>query len=283
MAGPDTAPNGQIQAARKPGAELSDMLIQMQGEIARALPKHITPDRMARVVTTALRMNPDLGKSDTPSFLGSVLALAQLGLEPNTPLQQAWLIPRRATKRRDGGFETTVMIGYQGYLALAMRSGLVTSVYSIPVFRTDTFAYRYGTDPGIEHVPDESEERVAHEGITHVYAVARIRNGDPLFEVMTRQQVNERRARSANANGGPWATDTIAMMRKTAIRALWPYMPKSAEMVMADALDQAHDTGRSVQSALANIDGPARERLELMGASMDVEPSEDADEPEEAR
>jgi recombination protein RecT len=247
----------------------------MQGEIARALPKHITPERMARVALTAMRNTPDLAYSDEVSFLGSVLALAQLGLEPNTPLGQAWLIPRK----RGGGLETTGVIGYQGYQALAFRSGLVASVESRIVFGDDTFDYRYGTDPRIDHKPDEKEERTDPQRVRYAYAVGFMLTGRPIFEVLTRAQVEKRRARSAAGKSGPWVTDWIAMARKTAVRALWPQLPKSAEMVMANALDEAHDLGKPVASAI--VDGPAAEVLDAMG--VELGPSEDNDVPEAQR
>ena len=61
----------------------------MQRALSRALPKHIQADRMLRIVLTALRANPRLGESHQGSVIGSLLQLAQLGLEPNTPLGHA--------------------------------------------------------------------------------------------------------------------------------------------------------------------------------------------------
>jgi recombination protein RecT len=281
MSGPATAGNGQIVKVEKAGDNLVRLLGRMQGEIARALPRQVTAERMARVVTTAMRMNPKLAQSDETSFIGCVLALAQLGLEPNTPMQQAWLIPRKATKRRDGGIETTIMIGYQGYITLAHRSGLVSAIESRVVFGDDAFDYQYGTDPRILHKPHENEDRTDARKVTHAYAVGHMLHGRPVFEVLTRAQIEKRRTRSASGDrtDSPWHTDWIAMARKTAIRALWPQLPKSAEMVMASALDEAHDLGKPVTTAI--VDGPAAEVLDAMGVELGS--SEDNDVTEEPR
>lgn len=45
------------------------MLEQFKGEIARALPKHINPDRMARIALTAFRMTPKLGSATRAVYL----------------------------------------------------------------------------------------------------------------------------------------------------------------------------------------------------------------------
>ena len=65
----------------------------MEGEIKKALPSVITPERFTRMVLSALSVNPKLGACTPKSFLGAMMAAAQLGLEPNTPLGQAYLIP----------------------------------------------------------------------------------------------------------------------------------------------------------------------------------------------
>lgn len=263
MAGPTTEKNGQIVRQAKPGDGLAKLIHDMRGEIARALPKHVSPDRMARIVTTAIRTTPKLAQSEPTSFIGSVLALAQLGLEPNTPMGLAWLIPRNNRKR--GCVETTIMIGYQGYQDLARRSGLVLGFYAYPVFKGDKFAQVLGTEPRIEHQP-LAPGRVDPKEVTHAYAVARIRDADPIFEVLTTEQIDARRRRSMAANDGPWVTDTIAMMRKTAIRALFPYVPKSAELSLAESLDEAGERGAHVASV---VDGVALEVLEQLGAPRD--------------
>ena len=67
----------------------------MEGEIKRALPSVITPERFTRMVLSALSTNPKLAACTPKSFLGAMMSAAQLGLEPNTPLGQAYLIPYR--------------------------------------------------------------------------------------------------------------------------------------------------------------------------------------------
>jgi recombination protein RecT len=248
--GPKTSGNGQIQkreqtAPAKPGDNsLAGLLVRMGPEIERALPKHLDPERMARIALTALRTVPKLAACTPTSFMGCLLQTAQLGLEPNTPMQHAWLIPRenRKQKRTD----CTLMVGYQGYIELAMRSGRVTGIYAFVVRKGDDFRVQLGLSPDIHHVPSDAADR-EKQPITYVYAVAKIKNGEPIFVCLSRAQVEARRDRSEAYKynkSGPWSTDEEPMFKKTAVRALWPWLPKSAEMAAADAAETAADLGK---------------------------------------
>ena len=66
---------------------------QMEGEIRKALPAVMTPERFTRIILSALSSNPSLAQTTPQSFLGAMMTAAQLGVEPNTPLGQAYLIP----------------------------------------------------------------------------------------------------------------------------------------------------------------------------------------------
>ena len=68
------------------------MLEQFKGEIARALPKHINPDRMARIALTAFRMTPKLGECDPRSVFAAVIQSSQMGLEVGL-MGEAHLVP----------------------------------------------------------------------------------------------------------------------------------------------------------------------------------------------
>lgn len=215
-----------------PADKLATMIEKMSGAMAAAVPKHVKPERLARVATTALRRNPDLAQCTPASFLGAMLTAAQLGLEVNTPLNLAYLIPFKK--------ECTLIIGYQGYLDLARRSGMVAGMYAHVVRKGDAFDYELGLDTRLTHKVGASRE-MGDDGIVAVYAVAKLKDGDPIFVVLTRDEVEKRRARSHAAHKGPWMTDYEAMVKKTAIRALWPWLPKSAEMAQALVLEDGEE------------------------------------------
>lgn len=55
---------------------------KIKAQMALALPKHMTADRLARIATTEIRKVPKLASCDQASFLGAIMQCAQLGLEP---------------------------------------------------------------------------------------------------------------------------------------------------------------------------------------------------------
>lgn len=253
MAGPQTDSTGQIVKPQNgAGSELIALLQRMGGEISRALPRHMTPDRMGRIVLTALRTTKDLALCTRESFAGCVMQASQLGLEPNTPLGHLYLIPRRNKNLPPNQRECTMVIGYQGFIELARRSGLVSSLYAYAVRQGDEFDYQLGLNPNIHHRPAEDAER-ENRPITHVYAVAAMRDStERVFVVLTKPQIEARRARSdaARSNYSPWTTDYEAMALKSAVRALWKWLPKSTEIARAESIDAAAELGASQTQAL---------------------------------
>lgn len=262
MAGPSTNGNGQIQK-RAEKRDMVSLLTAMSGEMARALPKHVTPDRMARVALTALKQNPQLMDCTPASFLGCIMQCAQLGLEPGTPLGHAYLIPYRVK----GTPTCTLIIGYQGMLDLARRSGQVASVWAYPVYSGDRFVVRYGLAPTVEHEPALDGDR-SPKALTHVYAAAKLRDSDtPVFVVLTRAEVEAFRKRGASGRGvsTPWDSDFAAMAIKTAVRQLFKWLPKSIELARAAVLDEAPETGRS---QIAVMDEGVRDALTRQGHEL---------------
>lgn len=279
MSGPHTDSSGQIvprtqtaaaAVAHKPGQKLAGLVMKMTPELVRALPRHINPDRMSRIVLTALRVNPKLGECTDASFLGSVLTAAQLGLEVNTPLGHAYLIPFKASFKvgREWASELRcqLLIGYQGMIELARRSGLVTSLFAYAVHDGDRFTYKLGLHPDVEHIPSDDPGR-EERPITHVYAVAHQKDGPPIFEVLTWAEVMLRRNRSKSKDDGPWITDTKAMALKTAVRKLWRWLPKSTEMQRAASVEAVDDGAVRVTQAAA-WDPEVTAALERQGLAL---------------
>ena len=274
MGSPNTTATGQI-VPRTPGngsgggGTLVDLLDKMKPQIALALPRHMTADRMTRIALTALRVTKDLALCTPASFAGCIMQSAQLGLEPNTPLGHLYLIPRKSKRLPPDKRECTMIIGYQGEIELVRRSGLVSNIYAHVVRAGDAFAYELGLNPSMKHVPSEDVDREA-KPITHVYCVAAMRDStERVFVVLTRAQIEARRKRSAASNDGPWITDYEAMCLKTGVRALWKWLPKSPEMARAEALEVAADMGRSQAVA---FDPDVAAALAAQGLAEDAGP-----------
>lgn len=211
-------------------ATVFDLLDRMRPEIERALPATMRDgDRFARLVTTELRREPKLLDCSPQSLLGAMMLSAQLGLEPG-PLGHVYLVPF--------GGEVVFIVGYRGYVELAYRSGQVKDVQAHLVHAGDSFRYSLGTSPKVEHVPLDAP---GDREIVNAYAVARLRTGGTVFVVIYGEDWERaRKASPAGAkNRGPWADHRPAMIRKTALRRLEPWLPKSPAFGVAMERDEA--------------------------------------------
>lgn len=215
-----------------PGDHLIDLLARMRPEIEKAIPSAVSGDRLARLATTAIRLQPKLGECTPASFLGALLSAATLGLDVNTPQGHAYLIPFNRCVNRNGQkewfVECQLIVGYRGMMELARRSGAVSFIRAVVVRQGDDFRVIEGARPDLQHLPSTADDRTTAP-VTHVYAIARLRSGETIFEWLTRRKVEEHRARSKAKDSGPWITDWEAMAKKTAVRCLFPWIPASAD------------------------------------------------------
>lgn len=219
--------------ARKTKAQTMAQYIQaLQPQIKKALPSVITPERFTRIALTALQTTPKLANTDPASFLGALMQAAQLGLEPNTPLGQAYLIPY--------GSNTQFQIGYKGMIELAHRSGQFKTIYAKEVYEKDEFSYEFGLEPKLRHVPYAGMERGA---ATYYYAVYTLVNGGFGFEVMGRNEIEAFAKRySKSYSSGPWQTDFDEMAKKTVLKKLLKYAPISTEFQRGVSSDEKEVT-----------------------------------------
>ena len=223
------------QVAKRPAVgqpTLAQFVQDMRGELARALPEHISPDRVARIALTELRRVRHLAECTRESFGGALMTCAQLGLEPGGAIGEAYLLPFYNREAR--AYEVQLIIGYQGMIRLFWQHPLAAGLDAQVVYEGDEFEYAYGLDPVLRHVPSMTADRgqpVAY------YAVARLKNGGSAFVVLSPGDVERVRQRSKAKSSGPWRTDYDAMAKKTAIRQLFKLLPKSAELAHAVAHD----------------------------------------------
>lgn len=209
---------------------VKDLLEKHKGQIAAALPSHLTPDKMIRMAITAISKNPKLLECTQTSLFGSIIQLAQLGLAPDAVLGEAYLIPY--------GTEATLIVGYKGLVNLARRSGQVSRFQARPVYQGDEFEYEFGLDERLVHKPSgESSD----EKLTHVYAVIEFKDGSKMFDVMTRKEVEFARDKSKGRSNPVWKSHFGEMAKKTVIRRLAKVAPLSPEFQKAVALDEEFD------------------------------------------
>lgn len=232
-----------------PNVKMQNLLNKMLPEIEKAIGKVMTADRFARIALTLYNSNELFYSADTKSFLACLMQSAQSGLEPNTVLGEAYIVPYKNNKQ--GTVEVSFQLGYKGLLKLAHNSGQFEAIYAHEVREGDRFEYSYGLHKDLIHIPAD----IPSEKVTHYYAVYKLKNGGFDFVVWSKERV-EQHAKTfskqytwngkVNSNS-VWAKNFDSMAKKTVIIDVLKYAPKSVEMARAMQEDYKADTTEEVQ------------------------------------
>jgi len=264
-----------------------DVLKRYSAEFAAVIPKQYTASYFGGLVKVEIAKNPKLAGCSAVSFVNAVLTSASLGL----PIRKnsAYLIPY--------GKECQLVIDYHGKMDLARRAG-VGSIHVQDVRAGDDFYHGYGPG-GLDFRWTPGSERGE---ITHMFACAKI-NGDIQYTIMTLAEIEgiRRRAKSGCAvdfqdkygrsHKGvtlaqirqmdvatmafndpyrqPWVTDWDRMARKTVLHRAAHDWPLSPQLLMAQELDVANDTGTTAPLA------PGMEQIALIVDPADNRPMVD--------
>ncbi|WP_166905962.1 recombination protein RecT [Mycobacterium sp. DL440] len=221
---------------------LQRQIQKMEQQFQLAMPRGVEATQLIRDALTCLSVNPKLAECEPKSVLGSLMTCAQLGLRPGVgALGQAYLLPFWDSKTR--GQKAQLVIGYQGYVELAHRSGRIASIHARTVYSNDYFEVEYGA------AEDKWIHRPCIDGPRGkpvlFYAVGRTVDGgysmtDPMT-VADMEDYRDRHATAKNRDGkvfGPWVDHFEAMAHKTMVRKLMKLLPKSTEAQHAIAQDE---------------------------------------------
>ena len=211
-----------------------------RAQLSAVATKHMNAERLMRIVANAVRSTPGLQECDPLSFLGSLIQCASLGLEPNTVLGHAYLIPFKNTRKRIT--ECELIIGYKGFIDLALRSGHVVSIHADVVYSDDDlWSYEYGSDMHLRHKPGA---RAGNP--TYAYCFAKLRDGQAFIVLPWKRVLGIREqssgwryaVKAGKEKEHPWHVHLDRMAMKSAVRALANQgeLPVSTEL--ADALER---------------------------------------------
>jgi recombination protein RecT len=223
----------QKEGILKKSMSIADLIRAMEPEIKKALPSVITPERFIRMALSALNTNPKLCECTQMSFLAALMNAAQLGLEPNTPLGQAYLIPYK----NKGVLECQFQIGYKGLIDLVYRNEMVQIIQAHSVYENDVFEYELGLNPKLIHKP-ALKDRGA---VTAFYGMFRLQNGGNGFEVMSREDIDlyaRQYSQGIDSAYSPWKTNYEEMAKKTVIKRVLKYAPLKTDFVRAVSVDE---------------------------------------------
>ncbi len=207
--------SSDVQKNGRPIDTIRELLKKQEAQIALALPKHLTPERFARVALTIINKTPKLAACTPTSLLACIMDCASLGLEPDG--RRVHLIPY--------GDKCTMIIDYKGIVELVMRSGTVSNIHADVVCESDVFKYNLGQI--IEHSIDFRKPRGE---MYCAYVIITMKDGSTKCEAMTKEDIDSIRARSKASNSGPWVTDYNEMAKKTVFRRASKWVQLSPEI-----------------------------------------------------
>jgi recombination protein RecT len=234
---------------------LNALLEKYKGQIAIALPRHMTPERMIRIALTAVSQTPMLRKCNPYTVCGAVVQASILGLEPNSTLGEAFLIPywNKKANNGQGGYDCQLQVGYKGHVKLARNSGEIAMVDAQPVCEGDTFEFEKGDTPYLKHKWAKAGARGA---IIGYWAGFKTKDGTFNFEYWALEDIHKHRdlyTKSRDKSGkiyGPWVDNPDWMCRKTVLIQVLKLAPKSVQLATALAVDENPNAAFSIDVPL---------------------------------
>lgn len=211
---------------------LADHIRNMENQFQLAAPRGLEAQQLIRDALTCLRQTPKLAQCEPQTVLGALMTCAQLGLRPGV-LGHSYLVPFRDNKT--GTYQAQLIIGYQGLIELAHRSGQIQSLIARTVYQNDHFDVDYGLSDKLEHKPYMTGKK--GDPIAY-YAIVKYKGGGHAFFVMNHWEVEDHRDKYTRSTTGPWADNFEQMAHKTVVRKLAKWMPKSTQLAQAIHADE---------------------------------------------
>lgn len=231
---------------------LQALLASAKDTIELMGPKFMTPERVMKMVLIAASREPKLFTCTQASILQAAMNAAECGLDCSGKLGEGWLIPFYNSKIKMN--EAVFIPGFQGYVKLMCQHDSVIFVESRLVYEDDKFELNYGGAKQIQHIPNLRPKR--KQVVLGAYAIVHMREGYQLCEWMNLSELNTIRDRALenkkNKQYSPWVTDEPAMQRKTVIRRIQKYAPKTEELQVAVSHDDdIDDISRQISAAVS--------------------------------
>jgi recombination protein RecT len=234
---------GQNDRPQSPVVAFSNFMDKLKPQMALALPKHLTADRMTRLALTAFSTSEALQRCTTKSIAASIMTAGQLGLEPGVN-GAGFLVPYGTT--------CTFVPGWKGLVDLVSRSGRGT-VFTGVIFKDQEYTFIDGAkrDLIIHNETDLDDP----DDITHAYAIGWVKDATmPIIELWRVSKIKKHRDKYNKQGQKHYSfRDWEMYARKVPLLQVIKYMPCSIEVANAVALSEAADRGRG-----ATIEGATR-------------------------
>ena len=208
--------------------------------------------RFAKIVYTNICQNPALWVCSLPSIIKAASISASLDLDIDTR-GLAYLVPYRNSK--SGKTEAQFQIGYLGLIELAYRSGKVQAITAHCVYESEKASVEIKRIDGQYTVKHPFSYQKPTGKLVAVYATAEVEGIGPQTVVLRFDEVEHFRKLSKAPNSPAWKVHYEAMAKKTAIRQLAKFLPKSilSDLARGASIDERENFVEAQVSAEETI------------------------------
>ena len=253
-------------------AGLGVFLGKKRANLVDIAPKGTDVDRIIKLAIIEAAKNERLVQCSPVSIYLALAKACELNLVAGGSLSRASLIPMWSSKSKC--YHAELIIQYTGLMDLARRSGTIAHFVARVVHENDDFEHSFDLEKGdiLKHTvnyDDPGKPRL-------VYAVVFNKDGSKQVEVMTTAQVNKIRANSRSGKSGPWVDHWGEMARKTVIRRMCKWLPKTPELMAVLEHDIRTDFGDDidVDEILSGHQGEGDDNGTIEQKVIEVKPEE---------
>ena len=228
--------------------------------------------RVCSLAVTIWQENAYLQRCDQRSFLNAVKRCAEVGLEPNSPTQQAYIVPR------DG--KACLEIHGRGWAHMAMNQGLCVDFSVGVVHSSDDFEFSYEPDWTFRHTPYQAGGDPGE--ITHAYAIARLAGGGVRHYVLSRFELDKMAEKSNKIQKGnnlSWKENFEGMACAKAAKFFFKRRLQGLDPLMQRAVsydDEAEIAPHELQEADVKVLSPEDILADTLGEAAPVPPKKKA-------
>ena len=247
------------------------------------MPTHMSWQANLAMLDHALRKTTGLLECTPISIRNCIETAFKAGLEPNTVLQECWLLPFRD---KDGRLNAELIIGYKGWIKLALNSGFVK-----PGGVTARCIYRSEYENGLvqlSEMPKEIKHRLdlsmsaddfKDQDIIGAYAVFELTGGGTVQSILRKDELDklEKASKIGWSSNKKFPTRYPGMCRKTAILQAFHRreVPISSEIKAAMEAEKKVEEVMATAYEVINEEDAAKARAEVpqIGSTEDFAPS----------
>lgn len=198
--------------------------------VQTVLPDHVKMSSFVRCAAIAMVQGKDLAEADKDSVIMSLTKCATDGLVPDG--KEAAMVVYNTNVGTKQQPDWRKMAQYlpmiDGVLKRARMSGQIDSMAAKAVYENDSFDYWLDEDG--EHIQYRPTWKTRGP-FKLAFAFAKLKTGDLVVEVMTKEDIDKVRASSKTGKFGPWADWYDRMACKTVFHRLARRLPNSSEIV----------------------------------------------------